>query len=48
MLLRKLIKHVGEQSWTAIAIDFCIVVLGVFIGMQVQDWNADRQARARA
>lgn len=39
MLLRKAIRHVQSQSWTAIAIDFCIVVLGVCVGIQVNNWN---------
>ena len=43
MLLRKVIKHVQDQSGAAIAIDFCIVVLGVFVGMQVNNWNERRR-----
>lgn len=27
------------QNWTAIAIDFVIVVVGVFIGIEVSNWN---------
>lgn len=48
MLLRKLIHYVQEQSWTAIAIDFFIVVLGVFVGMQVTHWNESRLEAQRA
>ena len=40
MLLRRVIDHVKEQNWTAIGIDFVIVVVGVFIGIQVANWNA--------
>ena len=40
MILSRVIEHVREQNWTAIAIDFVIVVLGVFVGMQVSNWNA--------
>lgn len=39
MILRRVIEHVKGQHWTAIAIDFLIVVLGVFIGIQVANWN---------
>jgi hypothetical protein len=42
MLLRRVIDHVRRQEWTAIAIDLVIVVLGVFIGMQVANWNEAR------
>ena len=39
MLLRRIIEHVKTQNWTAVAIDFFIVVVGVFIGIQVSNWN---------
>jgi len=48
VLLRKVIRHVQSQSWTAIAIDFCIVVLGVFVGIQVNNWNETRIETQRA
>ncbi|MEJ2258263.1 MAG: hypothetical protein P8X98_14975 [Woeseiaceae bacterium] len=45
MLLRKITMHVREQNWTAVLIDFVIVVVGVFVGLQVQDWNEFRKDR---
>jgi len=48
MLLRRVIEHFRKQEWTAIAIDFVIVVVGVFIGIQVANWNEARADRARA
>ncbi len=48
MLLRRVIEHVRRQEWTAIAIDFVIVVVGVFIGIQVANWNEGRVNDARA
>jgi hypothetical protein len=47
MLLRRVIEHVREQNWTAVGIDFVIVVIGVFVGIQVSNWNAEREARQR-
>ena len=41
MLLRSVTKHVADQNWFAVFIDFLIVVVGVFIGIQVANWNAD-------
>lgn len=32
-------EHVRAQNWTAIVLDFVIVVVGVFIGIQVSNWN---------
>jgi hypothetical protein len=49
MLLRRVIEHVREQNWFAVGIDFMIVVVGVFIGIQVANWNEERlQAREGA
>ena len=45
MLLRRVIEHVRSQNWTAVVIDFVIVVVGVFIGIQVSNWNAARVDR---
>ncbi len=46
MILRRMIEHVKAQNWTAVALDFVIVVMGVFIGIQVSNWNAARADRA--
>jgi hypothetical protein len=42
MLLRRITKHVTDQNWFAVFIDFLIVVVGVFIGIQVANWNDER------
>jgi hypothetical protein len=42
MLLRSVITHVREQNWVAVWLDFVIVVVGVFIGIQVSNWNIAR------
>ena len=39
MILRRLTKHIREQNWFAVWLDFLIVVVGVFIGLQVSNWN---------
>ena len=44
--LLRVAEHIRTQNWTAIAIDFCIVVIGVFVGIQVANWNEDRQQSA--
>ncbi len=48
MILRRVIAHFRKQEWTAIAIDFVIVVVGVFVGIQVSNLNAARADRGRA
>lgn len=39
MLLRRITEHLRNQNWFAVAIDFVIVVAGVFLGIQVANWN---------
>ncbi|MGJ8664660.1 MAG: hypothetical protein ACSHWU_13470 [Marinicella sp.] len=48
MLLRRITKHVSEQNWFAVFIDFIIVVVGVFIGIQVANWNDEKNIRQEA
>ncbi len=48
MILRRVMQHVRQQEWTAIWIDLVIVVAGVFIGIQVSNWNAERETRQKA
>ena len=46
MLLRRVTEHVKSQNWTAIALDFLIVVLGVLLAFQINAWNDSRRAEA--
>jgi hypothetical protein len=49
MILRRLAQSLKEQNWTAIVIEFVLLVVGVFLGIQVSNWNqqrvTDNQAR---
>lgn len=47
MNLRRVIAHARKQDWTVIGIELAIVILGVFIGIQVSNWNAERETNAR-
>jgi hypothetical protein len=42
MILRRLVENLKQQHWTGVFIELAIVVLGVFIGMQVSNWNQQR------
>lgn len=48
MILRRITEHVRAQNWFAVGIDFLIVVVGVFIGIQVSNWNDARVDEGRA
>jgi hypothetical protein len=46
MILRRLTQAFREQNWTAIVIEFVLLVAGVFLGIQVSNWNQARVDRA--
>jgi len=46
MLARRIREHISAHNWFAVSVDLVIVVLGVFLGTQVSNWNADRLAHA--
>ncbi len=48
MILRSITKHVKDQNWFAVFLDFLIVVVGVFVGIQVSNWNQTRTEHNRA
>lgn len=48
MVIRRIREHVATHNWFAVAVDVLIVVLGVFLGTQVNNWNQDRLDGARA
>jgi hypothetical protein len=45
MILRRISENVRSQNWFTVAVEFVIVVVGVFMGLQVQDWNEARKER---
>lgn len=46
MILRRLAQNLKQQNWTAIWIEFVLLVAGVFMGIQVSNWNEARADRA--
>lgn len=48
MILRKLADAIREQNWFTVVLEVLIVVVGIFIGLQVDDWNSARIDRQRA
>jgi hypothetical protein len=45
MIPRRVAEHAKTQNWFAVTLDFLIVVIGVFIGIEVANWNQARQDR---
>lgn len=46
-ILGRLAAAVREQNWFAVALELCIVVVGVVIGFQITAWGQSRQDRAK-
>lgn len=47
MILRRILQHLANQNWLAVCIDLVVVVVGVFIGIQVANWNDARLEAVR-
>ena len=47
MILRRVIEHVRAQHWTAVFLDFFIVVVGILIAFQITEWNQARKDRMK-
>lgn len=47
MILRRLATAFRKQDWFTVAVETLIVVFGVFIGLQVNNWNEARALRAQ-
>ncbi len=41
-LLGRITHHLRTQNWTAVVIEFVVVVVGVFLGFQLNNWNEER------
>lgn len=48
MILRRITKHVKDQNWFAVVLDFLIVVVGILIAFQITNWSEARGDKADA
>ena len=47
MILQRLATSIRKQDWFTVFIETLIVVLGVFLGLQLGNWNEARAERAQ-
>jgi hypothetical protein len=45
MIIQRLAAAIRRQDWFQVMIEVFIVVVGIFIGLQVDDWNQNRMDR---
>ena len=48
MILRRLSQSLRQQNWTAITVEFVLLVSGVFLGIQAANWNQERESDRRS
>ena len=46
-IVRRAVAKLRSQDWAAVIVELIVVVLGVFIGLQANNWNEDREAKVR-
>lgn len=47
MIKRRLGEGLKKQDWVGVTIELALVIVGVFLGIQVANWNDQRRERAR-
>ena len=45
MLLSRFVGALRKQDWLTVCLEILIVVVGIFLGLQANDWAAERQNR---
>ncbi len=48
MIVRRIREHAASLEWFAVGIDLLIAISGVFIGIQVSNWNEGRSETAQS
>jgi len=39
MIIRRFTKHITDQNWFAVILDMIVVIVGIYLGMQVTNWQ---------
>ena len=47
MILRRIVENVRARDWFTVTIEFLIVVVGIFVGLEVSNWNEARKFAAQ-
>jgi hypothetical protein len=45
MILHRMGRAIAEQNWFIVIIELLVVVVGILLGLQIDDWNRARQDR---
>ena len=47
MIFRRITRAFLNQDWSTVIIELLVLIIGVFLGIQVSNWNEDRQNASR-
>ena len=47
MIIQRIATSLKKRDWGTVVLEVLIVVVGIFIGLQVDDWNEGRKDRIR-
>lgn len=45
MILRRIIDNLRRQNWAVLTSELLVLVVGIFLGFQLEGWNEDRKNR---
>lgn len=45
MIIQRIANGVKDQDWFVVGVEVMVVVIGIFIGLQVDDWSQERKNR---
>ena len=45
MILNRLSRAIAKQNWGTVVLEILVVVVGIFLGLRVDDWNESRKNR---
>ncbi|NIN40161.1 MAG: hypothetical protein GTO67_16640, partial [Gammaproteobacteria bacterium] len=48
MILRRMAKALRARDWSTVLLELAVVVVGIYLGLQVDAWDTVRQQRAEA
>lgn len=43
MLIRSFTRNIKQQNWFAVSLDVLVVIVGLFLGLQLNDWRGSQQ-----
>lgn len=45
MILRRIIQNIRNQNWFTVTVEVFVVVVGIYLGLQAQQWSEERADR---